>query len=223
MLNTAKLEAISQRIRNKTHDDCSLSEPSCKLNTAATSSYPSCTSSKDYSHKLTHEEGQLLINNKGCTKCHKPFVFHMKDDDLPKNKCDFPKGTSYQPITQALVDAACHSYKGKKGKQPVAAITSIHSLSYALTSSPSPLHNAVASPSVHPVAAIMGYASNPVGYKANYSSSVFADNEGDNTMSDVHVPVAVIIEHVNGIVESGSSLKVMVDPTALLSILHLFW
>ena len=81
----AKLESITQRIWSKTHDDHSLSEPSCILNTTATSSYPSHTSSKDYPPKFTHEEGQLLVNNKGCTKCHKPFIFHMKDNNFPKD------------------------------------------------------------------------------------------------------------------------------------------
>lgn len=146
----AELEAITQKICAKSHDSYVLLEPSCKSNTAAPN--PTCTNSKDYSPKLTQEEGQLLVNNKGCTKCQRAFVFHTKDNNLPKDKCDFPKGTSYQPMTQVVVDAACHAYESKKGKGAVAAIISTNLTSYASINTPSLNWNVDTGPSVHPVA-----------------------------------------------------------------------
>ena len=43
-------------------------------------------------------------------------------------------------------------------------------------------------PSLHPVAAIMGYALNPVGYQANYSSAVLSNKEDKDELgsSEVH-------------------------------------
>lgn len=84
----------------------------------------------------------------------------MKDDNLSKDKCDFPKGTRYQPIIQAIVDAAHCTNENKRGKRPIAIITSVNS--------PSPLHNIKAGPSIHPVAVVMGYVLNPVGYIGSY-------------------------------------------------------
>ena len=42
--------------------------------------------------------------------------------------------------------------------------------------------NATAGPSSHSVAAVMGYALNPVGYTANYSSAVLSDNEDEDKL-----------------------------------------
>ena len=213
-----ELEAITQKICAKSCDDRALLEPSHKSNTAA--SNPTRTNSKDYPPKLTREEGQLLVNNKGCTKCRKVYVFHTKDDNLPKDKCDFPKGTGYQPVTQVVVDTARHTYESRKGKRAVAAITSANLTSYASINSPSPTRNVDAGPSVHPVAAVMGYASNPVGYIGNYSSSVLSDEEGEETASDVHTPCATFIEPLHEpthgpahTVLMGFPLKVPNDPS----------
>ena len=104
----AELEAMMKSMRQKSHDDCTLSDPSCKYNASSApsksmppSNVPSCLGSKDYPLKLTPEEGSFLVNNHGCTKCCKLYVFHTKFE-CPNN---FPKGTRCKAVTQASVDA----------------------------------------------------------------------------------------------------------------------
>ena len=122
------------------------------------SNTPSRLSSKDYPPKLTPEEASLLVNNHGCMKCHKLYIFHMKFE-CPN---DFPKGTGYKAVTQAGVDAmrCAHETKTKKTISAVAPV----------------LSNATTGPSSHPVAAIMDYTSNPVGNPVNYSSAVLSND-----------------------------------------------
>ena len=104
----AELEAMMKSMRQKSRDDCTLSDPSCKYNASSApsksmppSNVPSCLGSKDYPLKLTPEEGSFLVNNHGCTKCCKLYVFHTKFE-CPNN---FPKGTRCKAVTQASVDA----------------------------------------------------------------------------------------------------------------------
>ena len=115
----AELEAMTKSVCHKSHDDCMLSDPSNKYNIPSAplksitpSNAPSCLSSKDYPPKLTPKEGSLLINNHGCMKCCKLFVFNMKFE-CPN---DFPKGTGYKPITQGAVDTTrcIHEAKTKQ-------------------------------------------------------------------------------------------------------------
>ena len=78
---------------------------------------------------------------------------------------DFPKGTGYKAVTQASVDAMQRAHKAKTKK-------TINTMG----------------PSSHPVATIMGYTSNPVGYPTNYSSAVLSNNEDEDELdfSEVH-------------------------------------
>ena len=119
----AEMEAAQRASRQRAHDDHPLAEPSRRANvsSAGLSNYnnPAC---KDWPPKLTHEEGDLLLNNHGCLKCCKPYVFHTKND----NKCDFPKGSRYKLVTQAVVDIAHRKHNMKK-KHPVATVASIPS------------------------------------------------------------------------------------------------
>ena len=163
----SELEAMTKAMRNKSRDDRRLSDPSRKYNTAPSKSIPSANApshlnSKDYPPKLTPEEGSLLVNNHGCTKCHRVYVFHTKF------KCpnDFPKGTGYKPVTQAGVDAACCAHENKT-KKTIGAVT------------PATL---TAGPSSHLITAIMGYTLNPVGYQANYSLAVLSDKEDEDEL-----------------------------------------
>ena len=169
----SELEAMTKAMRNKSRDDCGLSDPSRKYNAAPSKSVPSANApsrlnSKDYPPKLTPEEGSLLINNHGCTKCCRVYVFHTKFKCLN----DFPKGTGYKLVTQAGVDTARRAHENKM-KKTISAVT------------PATL---TTGPSSHPIAAIMGYASNPVGYQANYSSAVLSNKEDEDELdsSEVH-------------------------------------
>ena len=70
----AELEAMMKSMWQKSHNDHTLSNPSCKYNTSSapsksvpTSNAPSCLGSKDYPPKLTPKEGSFLVNNHGCT------------------------------------------------------------------------------------------------------------------------------------------------------------
>ena len=81
----AELEAMTKSMQKKSCNDCTLSNPSRKYNASSASSKsvpqsnaPSHLSSKDYPPKLTPKEGSFLVNNHGCTKCHKLYVFHTK-------------------------------------------------------------------------------------------------------------------------------------------------
>ena len=207
----SELEAMTKAMWNKSHDDHGLSNPSCKYNAAPSKSIPSANApsrlnSKDYPPKLTPEEGSLLINNHGCTKCRRVYVFHTKFE-CPN---DFPKGTSYKPITQAGVDAARHAHENKT-KKTIGAVT------------PATL---TMGPSSHPVAAIMGYALNPVGYQANYSSAVLSDKEDEDELdsSEVHGRLAAIVEDVNNVApDSLNLLKADSEFVAPLMVPHMFW
>ena len=74
----AELKGMTKSLCLKSHDDCTLSKPSHKYNNSMNSSStksatplnaPPCQNSKDHPPKLTSNEGSLLINNHGCTKC----------------------------------------------------------------------------------------------------------------------------------------------------------
>ena len=112
----AEIEAAQRASYQKAWDEHPLAEPSQKANTslAGSSNYnnPTC---KDWPPKLTHKGGDLILDNHGCWKCHKPYVFHTKTN----NKCDFPKGSGYKPVTQTVVDITYHEHEAKK-KCPVA-------------------------------------------------------------------------------------------------------
>ena len=106
----AEMEAAQRASRQRTRDDHPLAEPSQKANILSTgSSNYSNPAHKDWPPKLTCEEGDLLLNNHGCLKCRKPYVFHTKND----NKCDFPKGSRYKPVTQTVVDITRREHNAK--------------------------------------------------------------------------------------------------------------
>ena len=169
---------------------------------------PSCLGSKDYPLKLTPEEGSFLVNNHGCTKCCKLYVFHIKFE-CPN---DFPKGTRYKAVTQASVNAMWHAHETKT-KKMINAVAPASS-------------NATVGPSSHPVATVMGYASNPVGYPVNYLSTVLSDNEDENELnsSGVHGQLAVIIKDVsNAAPDSLNLLKADSEFVAPMTVPHMFW
>ena len=207
----SELEAIMKAMQHKSHNDRGLSDPSRKYNTAPSKSVPSTNApshlnSKDYPPKLTPEEGSLLINNHGCMKCHRLYVFHTKFE-CPNN---FPKCTGYKPVTQAGVDAArcAHENKTKKTIGTVAPAT--------LT----------AGPSLHPVAAVMGYASNPVRYQVNYSLAVLSNKEDEDELdsSEVRGRLAAIVKDVNNIMpDSLNLLKADSEFVAPMMVPHMFW
>lgn len=172
------------------------------------SNAPSHLNSKDYPPKLTSDEGSLLVNNHGCTKYCRAYIFHTKFDCLN----NFPKGTGYKTITQATIDTAHHLHEAKS-KKPVGAIA------------PGNM-NTAAGPSLHPVAVVMGHASNPIGYTANYSSAVLSgdDSEDELDSSQVCAHVTAIIENIDDTAPTVSNLpKADSDLVAPLTVPHLFW
>ena len=210
-----ELEAITQKLHARSRDDRSLTEPSQKLNAASTISSSTTQACKDYPPKLTHDEAELLVNNNGCTRCHKPFVFHTKFDNLLKEKCDFPRGTNYKPITQGVVDAFHHTHDSSKSKKSVATVTPASSST-----------NASAGPSSHPVATVMGYVTNPAGYNRKYPSAVFVSDDADEDQldSDVCHPIAAFVEPLDeNTTVPPMSLKADLELSAPLTVPHLFW
>ena len=75
----AKMEAAHRASCLRTRDERLLAEPSQKGNISSLgiSNYSS-SAHKDWPPKLTQEEGDLLLNNHGCLKCRRPYVFHTK-------------------------------------------------------------------------------------------------------------------------------------------------
>ena len=139
-------------------------------------------------------------------KCRRVYVFHTKFE-CPN---DFPKGTGYKPITQARVDAARRAHENKT-KKTIGAVTPATS---------------TAGPSSHPIAAIMGYTSNPVGYQANYSSAVLSDKEDEDELdsSEVCGRLAAIVKDVNNVApDSLNLLKADSEFVAPLTVPHMFW
>ena len=197
----AEMEAAQRASHQRTQDDHPLAEPSRKANISSTgSSNYSNPARKDWPPKLTHEEGDLLLNNHGCSKCRKLYVFHTKND----NKCDFPKGSGYKPVTQTIVDIA-HCEHDTKKKHPVAAIPSISSSTSDVTP--------------HPVAAVMGFASNPAGYTAANTSNVLSDDKEDELHSNVRTCNALIKS-----IEDPEATPPKADESqAPLTMPHLFW
>ena len=197
----AEMEAAQRASRQRTQDDRPLAEPSQKANVSLTgSSNYSNPARKDWPPKLTRKEGDLLLNNHGCLKCHKPYVFHTKND----NKCDFPKGSGYKPVTQTVVDIAHREHDTKK-KHPVAAIASISS--------------SMSDATPHPVATVMGFTSNPTGYVAANASNVLSDDKEDELHSDVCTCNALIES-----IEDPEATPPKADESqAPLTVPHLFW
>ena len=212
----AELKALTQKLRTKSRDDRSLADPSRKSNTASTTASSNTQTRKDYPPKLTRDEVELLVANSGCTRCRKPFVFHTKFDNLPKEKCDFPKGTNYKPVTQAVVDSARRAHESSKSKKAVAAVTPASSST-----------NASAGPSSHPVAAVMGYATNPAGYNGKYPSAVFASDDSDEDQLDSDDVCRAIAAFVEPLHEDTTvppmPLKADLENSAPLTVPHLFW
>ena len=123
-----------------------------------------------------------------------------------------------KPITQATVDTACHAHQSRT-KKPIGSVA-------PASSSMSAAQSETAGPSSHPVAAIMGYASNPVGYSTNYSSMVLIDDDEEDQLdsSEVCGHVTAIIEGVNSAaLDSINLLKAGSDLLAPLTIPHMFW
>ena len=197
----AEMEAAQRVSHQRAHDDCPLAEPSRKANVSSTgpSNYNN-PARKDWPPKLTCEEGDLLLNNHGGLKCRKLYVFHTKND----NKCDFPKGSRYKPVTQAVVNIAHHEHDTKK-KHPVAAITSISSSMNDVTP--------------HPVATIMGFASNPARYATANTYDVLSEDEDDELDSDVGTCNALI----ESIDDPVATLPKADENQAPLTVPHLFW
>ena len=206
----AEMEAAQKALRNKGRDDRLLTEPSRKTNTSSTGTSNYTNVRKDWPPKLTREEGDLLLNNHGCLKCRKPYVFHTKND----GKCDFPKGSGYKPVTQNVVDAARREHETKK-KRPIAALTSASGLTSTSASVTSNESNS------HPVAAVMGYASNPAGYAASNRTDILSnDEEEDELSSDVRVHTAAIIEGVDDAIPTPLKAG---ESRAPLMVPHMFW
>ena len=139
-------------------------------------------------------------------KCRRLYIFHTKFKCLN----DFPKGTGYKPITQAGVDTARRAHENKM-KKTIGAIT------------PATL---TAGPSSHPVAAIMRYASNPVGYQVNYSLAVLSDKEDEDELdsSEVHGQLAAIVKDVNNVMpDSLNLLKADSEFVAPMMVPHMSW
>ena len=211
----AELEAMMKSMQQKSCDDCTLSDPSHKYNTSFTpsksvppSNAPSHLGSKDYPPKLTPKEGSFLVNNHGCTKCCKLYVFHMKFE-CPNN---FPKGTRYKAVTQASVDTmqCAHEAKTKKMINTVAPASS----------------NTTMGPSSHLVAAVMGYSLNPVGYPVNYLSAVLSNNEDEDELdsSEVCGQLAAIIKDISdATLDSLNLLKADSEFVAPMKVPHMFW
>ena len=90
-----ELEVMMKSLCLKSHDNCTLSEPSRKYNSINPLSTKVCHSIEHtFPPKLTPDEGSLLINNHGCTKCRKAYIFHTKFD-CPN---DFPKLSPKLPL-----------------------------------------------------------------------------------------------------------------------------
>ena len=86
--------------------------------------------------------------------------------------------------------------------------------------------NATTGPSSHPVAAVMGYALNPVGYPMNYLSAVLSDNEDEDELdsSEVCGQLTAIIEDVNNAtLDSLNLLKADLEFVAPMTVPHMFW
>ena len=86
--------------------------------------------------------------------------------------------------------------------------------------------NATTGPSSHPVAAIIGYALNPVGCPVNYSSAVFSNNKDEDELdsSEVCSQLAVIIEDIsNAAPDSLNLLKADSEFVAPMMVPHMFW
>ena len=86
--------------------------------------------------------------------------------------------------------------------------------------------NATAGPSSHPVAAVMGYALNLVGYTVNYSSAVLSENEDEDELdsSEVHDQLAAVIEDIkNAAPNSSNLLKADLEFLAPITVPHMFW
>ena len=218
MEGRAELEIMMESLHLKSCDDHTLSKPSRKYNSINSSSTksaaplnaPSCQNSKDYPPKLTPNEGSLLINNHGCTKCQKAYIFPMKFD-CPN---DFSKGSGYKVVTQATIDAARHVHESRS-KKPVGTI--------ATTST-----NTTMGPSAHPVAAIMGYSSNPTGYMVNYSSAVLTNDEEVDELasSEGHkfTHAAAVVENVDVAAPNNACLLTAnTNPVAPITVPHMFW
>ena len=124
----------------------------------------------------------------------------MKND----NKCDFPKGSGYKPVTQAVVNIACREHDTKK-KHPVATIASISSSMNDTTP--------------HPIAAVMGFASNPARYAAANTSNILSDDENDELDSDVNTCNTLI----ESIVDPVATLPKADESQAPLTVPPLFW
>ena len=100
-----------------------------------------------------------------------------------------------------------------KSKKPVGAVTA-------------GITNTAAGPSMHPVATVMGYTSNPVGYTANYLLAILTDDDGEDKLdsSEVHTHVAAIIVNVDSTAPNIFNLpKVDCDHVAPLTVSHIFW
>ena len=106
---------------------------------------------------------------------------------------------------QTVVNITCCEHEAKK-KYPVATITSISS----------PVNDM----SSHPIAAVMGFTSNTVGYTMNNASDVLSDeDEEDELSSDVHA-CNTIIESIDSAVVTLPKADKSLAP---LTVPHMFW
>ena len=104
-----------------------------------------------------------------------------------------------------VVDVTHHEHKTTK-KCPIATISSISSLTNTIDS--------------HPVAAVMGFTSNPTGYTANNISDVLSDeDEEDELDSDAHT-CNTIIKNIDSTV---ITLPKADECHAPMTVWHLFW
>ena len=150
------------------------------------------------SHQRTQDEHLLAEPS---LKCHKPYIFHMKNN----NKCDFPKGSRYKPVTQAVFDVTCYKH-GSKKKWPVATIASTSSSASDVDS--------------YPVAAIMGFASNPTRYTAINTSDVLSKGDEEDKLDSDVCACNTLIESIDNPVITPPKAN---NTHAPLTVPHLFW
>jgi hypothetical protein len=158
-----EFEQIAKAQRENTRHANPMGEPSTRANTVNNNNNSRGTKAEGNLclPKLTSKERQLLFDNEGCLKCHRPFAGH-RSMNCPN---DFPSATNYRPLTQGDID------KAKKPSCTVAAVSNTTLDENNMTTS-------------HPVAAVMGSSNAPVAYIPNNASSVIeGGNESDDSVS----------------------------------------
>ena len=72
----------------------------------------------------------------------------------------------------------------------------------------------------HPVAAVMGFTSNPTGYTTNNASDILSDEDEEDELNSDVCTCNTIIE---GIDDNVIILPKVDEPHAPMTVLHMFW